>query len=151
MRTGDSRQSIMQNSIKWTNMCRMAVFEVEREKKALKKMVKIDGLKLSKPEGRLPIKGGSGSTKRPFTIQMLWHNLVKLLKYWAKEEAIKAAREKWLITHNASSTKWKQISHQSPGARRYWDDWIKSYMEDFNQESNAQKRSSSVKLKLGLL
>ena len=71
MRTGDSRQSIMQNSIKWTNMCRMAVFEVEREKKALKKMVKIDGLKLSKPDGRLPIKGGSGSTKGPFTIQMV--------------------------------------------------------------------------------
>lgn len=37
MRTGDSRQSIMQNSIKWTNMCRVAVFEVERERKALKK------------------------------------------------------------------------------------------------------------------
>ena len=66
MRTGDSRQSIMQNSIKWTNMCRMAVFEVERERKAVKKMLKINGLKLSKLDGRLPIKGGLGLHERIF-------------------------------------------------------------------------------------
>ena len=72
MRTGDSRQSITQNSIKWTNMCRMAVFEVEeREESTEKKKVKINVLKLSKPDGRLPIKGGSGSTKGRFTIQMV--------------------------------------------------------------------------------
>lgn len=72
MRTGDSRQSIMQNSLKWTNMCRMVVSEVEeREESSLKKMFKINGFKLSKLDERLHIKGGSGSTKGSFKIQML--------------------------------------------------------------------------------